>query len=216
MTRHLNIALLLGASPAAAPDLAAAASPVTYLHPGQDLPPFFIAHGDADCVVPYQQSVQLHEAIEVAAPGRSQLTVVPGSGHYLEVDFESQNEALGAFLTATSVRTDRTVACKSSTPGTTSEHEVGPDQARVVPRCHRLIVLPSVASIRVRVGRPRTDGIYRLARGAESDGSVIPSGATISFGSVTAFIAWSLPVVVASVISAAGGPGGRVSVVTIG
>ena len=69
---------------------------MTYLHPGRDLPPFFIAHGDTDCVVPYLQSVQLHEAIEVAAPGRSQLTVVPGSGHYLEVDFESQNEALGA------------------------------------------------------------------------------------------------------------------------
>jgi acetyl esterase/lipase len=96
-----NIALLLGASPAAAPDLAAAASPVTYLHPDQDLPPFFIAHGDADCVVPYQQSVQLHEAIEAAAPGRSQLNVVPGSGHYLEFDFDSQNEALAVFLTAT-------------------------------------------------------------------------------------------------------------------
>lgn len=96
-----NIALLLGASPAAAPDLAAAASPVTYVQPGQHLPPFFIAHGDADCVVPYQQSVQLHDAIEAVAPGRSQLSIVPGSGHYLDFDFDSQNEALLAFLTAT-------------------------------------------------------------------------------------------------------------------
>ncbi len=95
-----NIALLLGASPAVAPDLAEAASPVTYLRAGQDPPPFFIAHGDADCVVPYQQSVELHEAIEAVAPGRSQLAIVPGSGHYLDFDFASQNEAILTFLTA--------------------------------------------------------------------------------------------------------------------
>lgn len=94
------IALLLGATPASAPDLAAAASPVSYLHSGQELPPFFIAHGDADCVVPYQQSEELHDAIEAVAPGRSQLTIVPGSGHYLDFDFESQSEALAKFLAA--------------------------------------------------------------------------------------------------------------------
>jgi acetyl esterase/lipase len=96
-----NIASLLGASPSASPERAAAASPTTYLHPGQDLPPFFIAHGDADCVVPYQQSVELHDAIEEVAPGRSQLTIVPGSGHYLDFDFESVNAALAAFLAST-------------------------------------------------------------------------------------------------------------------
>ena len=96
-----NIAALLGSSPSAAPELAAAASPVTYLHAGQDLPPFFITHGDADCVVPYQQSVELHDAIEAVAPGRSQLTIVPGSGHYLDFDFASQSDALTAFLATT-------------------------------------------------------------------------------------------------------------------
>lgn len=96
-----NIAMLLGGSPAAAPALAAAASPVTYLHAGQELPLFFIAHGDADCVVPYQQSVELHEAIEAVAPGRSQLAIVPGSGHYMDFDFDSQSTALAAFLAAT-------------------------------------------------------------------------------------------------------------------
>jgi acetyl esterase/lipase len=96
-----NIALLLGAPPAASPELATAASPVAYLHRGQSLPPFFIAHGDADCVVPYQQSVGLHDAIEAVAPGRSQLAIVPGSGHYFDFDFESQNEAVLSFLTRT-------------------------------------------------------------------------------------------------------------------
>jgi acetyl esterase/lipase len=96
-----NIALLLGASPTVAPDLATAASPVTYVHPNREMPPFFIAHGDADCVVPYQQSLQLHAAIEAVAPGRSQLAIVPGSGHYLAFDFEHVNEALVAFLSAT-------------------------------------------------------------------------------------------------------------------
>lgn len=96
-----NIALLLGAPPKSAPDLAAAASPITYLQPGQDVPPFFIAHGDTDCVVPHQQSVELHDAIEAVAPGRSQLTIVPGSGHYLDFDFQSVEQALTAFLTDT-------------------------------------------------------------------------------------------------------------------
>lgn len=96
-----NIGLLLGAPPSEAPDLAAAASPVTYVGPDTELPPFFIAHGDADCVVPYQQSQELHDAIEAVAPGRSQLTIVPGSGHYLDFDFSQTNETVVAFLDET-------------------------------------------------------------------------------------------------------------------
>ena len=93
-----NIALLLGASPSAAPDRAAAASPVTYLRQGRELPPFFITHGDADCVVPFQQSMELHDAIEQVAPGRSTLKIVPGSGHYLDFDFNSVKDAVTNFL----------------------------------------------------------------------------------------------------------------------
>ena len=66
-----------------------------------DVPPFFIAHGDADCVVPYQQSVELHDAVEEVAPGRAHFTIVPGSGHYLDFDFESQSQSLIDFLAAT-------------------------------------------------------------------------------------------------------------------
>jgi acetyl esterase/lipase len=97
-----NIALLLGASPTEDPDLAATASPITYLQSSdQDVPPFFIAHGDADCVVPYQQSADLYDAIEAVAPGGSHLIIVPGSGHYLDFDFQSVSEAVTTFLNDT-------------------------------------------------------------------------------------------------------------------
>jgi len=95
-----NIALLLGASPSAAPERAAAASPVSYLHPGSHVPPFFITHGDADCVVPFQQSVELHAAIDKVAPGSSTLVIVPGSGHYLDFDFNGVKDAVSDFLAA--------------------------------------------------------------------------------------------------------------------
>jgi acetyl esterase/lipase len=95
------IAALIGGPPSSVPDLATAGSPVTYVTARRDLPPFFIAHGDADCVVPHQQSVALHSAIDAVAPGRSQLLIVPGSGHYLDFDFESVSSALAGFLAAT-------------------------------------------------------------------------------------------------------------------
>ena len=37
----------------------AAANPITYLTEGRQVPPFLILHGDHDCIVPYQASVQL-------------------------------------------------------------------------------------------------------------------------------------------------------------
>lgn len=93
---------LLGAPPDQAPALAAAANPITYLTPGREVPPFLIEHGDLDCVVPYQGSVALHDAIEaVAGPGRSQLVIVPGSGHYTAFDAVSQIPTVLDFLAST-------------------------------------------------------------------------------------------------------------------
>ena len=93
---------LLGAPPDEVPELAATANPITYLQPGRIVPPFLIEHGDVDCVVPYQGSVALHEAIEAfAGPGRSQLVIVPGSGHYTEFDAASQVPTVLAFLADT-------------------------------------------------------------------------------------------------------------------
>jgi acetyl esterase/lipase len=93
---------LLGAPPDQVPALAATANPITYLTPGREVPPFLIEHGDFDCVVPYQGSVALHEAIEdFAGPGRSQLVIVPGSGHYTAFDAAGQIPTVLEFLAST-------------------------------------------------------------------------------------------------------------------
>jgi acetyl esterase/lipase len=90
---------LLGGPIAAEPALAEAANPISYIEPGRTLPPFFITHGDVDCVVPFQGSVSLHEAIEAAAgPGRSQLAIVPRSGHFTDFDMAGQAGNVFAFL----------------------------------------------------------------------------------------------------------------------
>ena len=64
-----------------APDAAALAtqmSPLSYVRPG--LPPTFIVHGDADPVVPYEQSVRLRDALR-ASKVPVELHAVPGGQH---------------------------------------------------------------------------------------------------------------------------------------
>jgi acetyl esterase/lipase len=82
------IAAYLGASPAAAPHLARESSPITYLSTGTEVPPFFLATGDADCKVPFQQSLVLADALE-AVGADVELRVLPGIGHGA-VEFEEQ------------------------------------------------------------------------------------------------------------------------------
>lgn len=57
---------------------ARAASPVTHVSPGDA--PMLLVHGDADPLVPVQQSRELHEALRKAGVD-STLRVVPGGGH---------------------------------------------------------------------------------------------------------------------------------------
>jgi acetyl esterase/lipase len=59
-------------------EVARQASPLTYVRPG--LPPVLTIHGDADPIVPYQQGVRLHHALESAGVA-SELHTVPGGGH---------------------------------------------------------------------------------------------------------------------------------------
>jgi acetyl esterase/lipase len=70
----------LGAPFEEVPDLVRAANPATYLRP--DVPPILIQHGDADPLVPYQQSVDFAAAIERAVGGgRHEFDILEGAGH---------------------------------------------------------------------------------------------------------------------------------------
>lgn len=76
-----GIARMLGGAPATHADFARWASPITHAHSAA--PPFLFVHGTEDTVVPYAESVRLHEAL-LAAGASSSLLPVPGAGHCFE------------------------------------------------------------------------------------------------------------------------------------
>ena len=70
----------LGAPITAIPDTVRLASPMTYV--GEHMAPILIQHGRADNLVPFQQSVQLAEAIEArVGAARFELDLFDGAGH---------------------------------------------------------------------------------------------------------------------------------------
>ncbi|MGY0020313.1 alpha/beta hydrolase fold domain-containing protein [Streptomyces sp. YJ-C3] len=71
-------ALLLGAAPAAVPELAVAASPVRQAH--ADAPPFLVLHGEDDVMVPVSHGQDLAAALR-AAGAPVELRTVPGANH---------------------------------------------------------------------------------------------------------------------------------------
>ena len=77
--------------------LGAAESPYTYIKAGRTLPPFMIAHGDADCIVPVQASRHLHAALTEAG-GTATLTVLPGANHEDPAFMRTQLAPTVAFL----------------------------------------------------------------------------------------------------------------------
>ncbi len=87
----------LGAPIQTVPDEADAANPITYVASAEELPPFQIAHGDADCNVPFQQSEILAEAIQDAG-GEATLTILPGATHADPQFDATQVEPAVAFL----------------------------------------------------------------------------------------------------------------------
>ena len=70
--------LLLGCAVQSCPDKAATANPMTYI--SSDDPPFLILQGTADCLVPWQQSQMLHEALR-AKGLNSTLYLLQGAEH---------------------------------------------------------------------------------------------------------------------------------------
>ena len=72
--------LLLGARITTIPERVRAANPEIYIRP--DAPPFFLQHGRADAVVPYQHSLQLAEKIKkTIGKERVQLELLDGATH---------------------------------------------------------------------------------------------------------------------------------------
>jgi len=71
-------------------DVARRVSPLTYIRPG--LPPIISIHGDSDDVVPYSQSVRLHQAL-AKAKVKNELVTIPGGKH----GFFSDKETLAAY-----------------------------------------------------------------------------------------------------------------------
>ena len=61
-----------------ADEIAKRVSPINYVT--HDLPPIITIHGDKDALVPYEQSVRLHKALD-AAKVPNQLVTVPGANH---------------------------------------------------------------------------------------------------------------------------------------
>jgi acetyl esterase/lipase len=72
-------ALLLGAAPAAVPELARAASPVAQVH--GDAPPFLLIHGEQDTMVATGHSEALAAGLREAGAARVELRTVPGADH---------------------------------------------------------------------------------------------------------------------------------------
>lgn len=72
-------------------------SPINYVN--KNNPPIFIVHGDADPVVPYQQSVDLHKKLEEAGV-KTVFITVPGAQHgKFPADKNSEvNKAIISFL----------------------------------------------------------------------------------------------------------------------
>jgi acetyl esterase/lipase len=71
------VSQLLGGMPDQLPEIAAKASPITYV--SKAAPPFLIIHGNADDVVPYAQSIELNDALKKAGTDVQMITIEKGT-----------------------------------------------------------------------------------------------------------------------------------------
>lgn len=75
---YLPPSLLMGCPIQQCADKTRTANPMSYVTP--DDPPFLIMHGLLDCLVPYRQSVDLHESLKAAGVDSS-LVLIPNGEH---------------------------------------------------------------------------------------------------------------------------------------
>lgn len=72
-------------------------SPLTYISP--DSPPVFVVHGDADPIVPFEQSVALHEKLDKAGVPNTFMVVEGGlHGKFPKEDKSRVSKAIIAFI----------------------------------------------------------------------------------------------------------------------
>ena len=78
-------------------EFAKSVSPVTYVK--KSSPPTFIVHGDADPIVPYEESLALKSKLDAAGVKNEMMTVKAGlHGNFTTADNEEMNKNIMAFL----------------------------------------------------------------------------------------------------------------------
>jgi acetyl esterase/lipase len=94
-----NYAVMWMGSQPDAVTIAKRVSPLTYVRAG--LPPIISIHGDADPVVPYDESARLHQALTTAGVP-NELVTIKGGGHgqFTDVELEDAYQKIQAFLRA--------------------------------------------------------------------------------------------------------------------
>ncbi|MEA4954562.1 MAG: alpha/beta hydrolase [Pseudoflavonifractor sp.] len=79
-TEHSIEGKLLGAPPANVPELSQKANPLTYISEDRPVPPVLTIHGDRDDLIPFRQSVILHEKLRSCGYS-SDFYMVRNGGH---------------------------------------------------------------------------------------------------------------------------------------
>jgi acetyl esterase/lipase len=74
--------------------------PYTYIRAGRSIPPFSIAHGSADCIVPVQESQHLYQAL-TAVGAKATLAILPDAFHEDPDFMRTQLQPTLAFLDQT-------------------------------------------------------------------------------------------------------------------
>ena len=88
--------LLMGCSIQQCQERTRTADPMTYVTP--DDPKFLIVHGLLDCLVPFQQSVMLHEALEAKGVDSTLILLPKGQHGGSEFDTQTMKETVSNFL----------------------------------------------------------------------------------------------------------------------
>lgn len=92
-----NYAVMWMGSQPNAEDIARRVSPLSYVRSG--LPPILTIHGDKDDVVPYNQSVRLHEALDKAKVPNQLLTIKDGGhGGFSQAEYVRSYATIWMFL----------------------------------------------------------------------------------------------------------------------